>query len=123
MICKFTKEEAAVLNVLSSQAYSLIMPPLLGALTLWSASNVSLCMGTAAPIRALLDHLLYVLIAHRQVHGEFKTITSLGILRKNPEVFMKLVGDLNELLSATMREIDPGNDYMFNLFKMEAKKK
>jgi hypothetical protein len=122
MICKVTKEEAAVLNVLSDQAYSLIMPPLLGALTLGSVSNVSPCMGTTAPVHALLNHLVAALLAHRQAHGEFKAIDSLGVLRKNPEVFMQLIGDLNELLSAVMRGIDPGNDYMLNLFKLENKK-
>lgn len=123
MFCKVTREEAAVLNVLSDQAYNLLTPPLLGALTLGAVANVSACMGTTAPVHALLNHLVSALLAHRQAHGEFKTIATLGVLRKNPEVFMQLIGDLNELLSAVMRGIDPGNDYMLNLFKLENNKK
>jgi len=121
MICKVTKEEAAVLNVLSDQAYNLIMPSLIGAATLGAVTNISACMETNALIHALLNHLTTALLAHRQVHGEFKEINSLALLKKNPEVFMALVGDLNELLSAVLRGIDPKNDYMLNLFKLEKK--
>jgi hypothetical protein len=62
-----------------------------------------------------------MLLGHRQAHGEFLDVKSLGDLKKRPDAFLALVTDLNELLAAVLRGIDPKNDYMLNLFQMEKK--
>lgn len=119
MLCKITKEEAAVLNVLADQASSLMGAGINTALAIVSTAKKPACMTTSALIHAMSDHILGLLLSHRQAHGEFLELTSLGDLKKRPDVLLALAGDLNEIFSAALRGLDPDHDYMLNLFKLE----
>jgi hypothetical protein len=121
MFCKVTKDEAIQLNVLSDQAFNAIGSGTAAALAMLSMAGKSTCMATSALVHASANHVMAALLGHRQAHGEFQDVQSLGALKKRPEVFLALVGDLNELLGAVLRGIDPKNDYMLNLFQMEKK--
>lgn len=121
MFCKVTKEEAVVLNVLSDQSFNAIGSGVAAALAMLQMSGKSPCLATSALVQALSNQVMASLLGHRQAHGEFKDIESIGALRKRPDVFLALVGDLNELLGAVLRGIDPKNDYLLNLFQMEKK--
>jgi hypothetical protein len=119
MFCKVTKEEAIVLNALSDQAYNTIGPCGQAAIAILALSGQSGCLTTSALIQASLNRLMELLLLHRKAHGQLKEIENLGALRRNPLAFQELVGDLNEILAAVMRGIEPTHDYMFNCFKME----
>jgi hypothetical protein len=121
MLCKVSKEEAAVLNVLSDQAFNAINGGMVLGMSMIALAGKSPCMATSALVQALTNQVVVSLLGHRQAHGEFTDISNLGALRKRPEVFLALVGDLNELLGAVLRGIDQKNDYMLNLFQMEKK--
>lgn len=121
MLCKVTKDEAVELNLLSDQAFNTINSSTVAALAMMGMSGKSMCMQTSALVHAATNQMMGMLLAHRQGHGEFQDVKSLGELKKRPEVFLALVGDLNELLGAVLRGIDPKNDYMLNLFQMEKK--
>ena len=121
MLCKVTKEEAIQLNVLSDQAFNGMGPGMATAIAMVHMSGKTSCMQTSALVHAATNHVMATLLGHRQAHGEFMDIKSLGDLKKRPDVFLALVGDLNELLAAVLRGIDPKNDYMLNLFQMEKK--
>lgn len=121
MICKVTKDEAVQLNVLSDQVFNVINNSMVAAVAMMSLSGQPRCMQTSALVHAVTNHVMSVVLGHRQSHGEFMDVKSLGELKKRPEVFLALVGDLNELLGAVLRGIDPKNDYMLNLFQMEKK--
>lgn len=121
MFCKVTKEEAIELNTLADQAFNGIGPGMATALAMAHMSGKTPCMQTNAVIHGVTNHMMAAFLGHRQAHGEFRDIKSVGELKKRPEVFLALVGDLNELLAAVLRGIDPKNDYMLNLFQMEKK--
>ena len=121
MICKLTKDEAVQLNVLSGQVFNVINNSMTAAVAMMSLSGQPRCMQMNALVHGVTNHMMAVLLGHRQSHGEFMDVKSIGELRKRPEVFLALVGDLNELLGAVLRGIDPKNDYMLNLFQMEKK--
>jgi hypothetical protein len=119
MLCKVTKDEAIQLNVLSDQVFNVMNNSMVAALAMMALSGKPVCMQTSALVHAVINQAMAVLLGHRQAHGEFMDVKSLGELKKRPEVFLALVGDLNELLGAVLRGIDPKNDYMLNLFQME----
>lgn len=121
MLCKVTKEEAIQLNVLSDQAFNGMAGGTAAAVAMIHLSGKPPCMQTSALVHAATNHVMATLLGHRQAHGEFLDVKSLGELKKRPEVFLALVGDLNELLAAVLRGIDQKNDYMLNLFQMEKK--
>ena len=121
MFCKVTKDEAIQLNVLSDQAFNAIGAGMTTALIMVNMSGKTTCMQTSALVHAAANQTMATLLGHRQAHGEFLDVKSLGDLKKRPEVFLALVGDLNELLGAVLRGIDTKNDYMLNLFQMEKK--
>jgi len=121
MLCKVTKEEAVELNLLSDQAFNAMLGGMGAAIGIIALSGKQPCMQTSALVHAAANQMMAALLGHRQSHGEFMDINSLGELRKRPEVFLALVGDLNELLAAVLRGIDPKNDYMLNIFQMEKK--
>lgn len=121
MFCKVTKEEAVQLNVLSDQAFNGIGAGMATAIAMVHMSGKPPCMQTSALVHAATNQTMATLLGHRQAHGEFLDVKSIGELKKRPDVFLALVGDLNELLGAVLRGIDPKNDYMLNLFQMEKK--
>jgi len=121
MLCKVTKEEAVQLNVLADQAFNGIGAGMATAIAMVHMSGKSTCMQTSALVHAAANQTMATLLGHRQAHGEFLDIKSLGELKKRPDAFLALVGDLNEILGAVLRGIDPKNDYMLNLFQMEKK--
>lgn len=121
MICKVSKEEAIQLNVLSDQVFNLLNSNLVAGIAMMGMSGKPLCMQTSALVHAATNITMGVLLSHRQAHGEFRDIKSLGELKKRPEVFLALVGDLNEIFTAILCGIDSKNDYMLNLFQMEKK--
>jgi len=121
MLCKVTKEEAVQLNVLSDQAFNGIGAGMATAIAMVHMSGKPPCMQTSALVHGATNQLMAVLLGHRQSHGEFLDVKTLGDLKKKPEAFLALVGDLNELLAAVLRGIDPKNDYMLELFQMEKK--
>lgn len=121
MLCKVTKEEAVELNVLSDQAFNGIAIGFATAISMVGMSGKGACTQTSALVHASTNHVMATLLGHRQAHGEFLDVKSLGELKKRPDVFLALVGDLNELLGAVLRGIDHKNDYMLNLFQMEKK--
>lgn len=121
MICKVTKDEAIALNVLSDQAFNAIGGGMAAAIAMLALSGKSPCMATSALVQAVTNQVMTALLAHRQTHEEFTDVPSIGALKKRPDVFLALVGDLNEILGAVLRGIDPKNDYMLNLFQMEKK--
>jgi hypothetical protein len=122
MICKVTPQEAIELNLLSAQAENVLAAATGGALLVMSTSGKPPCMQLNAVVHALSNQLLLILLAHRQAHGQWKDVSSTADLKKRPEVILALVGDLNELMSAVLRGVDPGSDYMLNLFKLEKSK-
>lgn len=121
MFCKVTKDEAIQLNVLSDQAFNVMNAGTVAALPMMALSGKPLCMQTSALVHAAANQMMGMLLSHRQAHGDYKDVKTLGELKKRPEAFLALVGDLNELLGAVLRGIDPKNDYMLNLFQMEKK--
>jgi len=121
MFCKVTKDEAVQLNLLSDQAFNTFQSSMAAALAMMSLSAKPMCMQTSALVQAVTNLGMATLLAHRQSHGEFHDVKSLADMRKRPDVFLALVGDLNELLAAVLRGIDPKNDYMLDLFQMEKK--
>lgn len=121
MLCKVTKDEAIQLNVLADQALNALNSGMAMAIGMVHLSGKSTCMQTSALVHAVTNQLMSTLLGHRQSHGEFLDVKSLGELRKRPEVFLQLVKDHNELLAAVLRGIDPQNDYMLDLFQMEKK--
>lgn len=121
MFCKVTKEEAIQLNVLADQAFNAIGGGMAAAIAMVHISGKSPCMQTSALVHAATNQLMAVLLGHRQSHGEFLDVKSIGDLKKRPDVFLALVKDHNELLAAVLRGIDPQNDYMLDLFQMEKK--
>ena len=121
MFCKVTKEEAIELNTLADQAFNGIAAGMATSIAMVHMSGKSPCMQTSALVHASTNHMMATLLGHRQAHGEFLDVKSLKELRKRPEVFLELIKDLNEILAAVMRGIDPKNDYMLNLFQMEKK--
>ena len=121
MLCKVTKEEAVQLNVLADQAFNGIGAGVATAIAMVHMSGKQPCMQTSALVHAATNQMMAMLLGHRQAHGEFLDVKSLGDLKKRPDAFLALVTDLNELLAAVLRGIDPKNDYMLNLFQMEKK--
>jgi hypothetical protein len=121
MLCKVTKDEAVQLNVLSDQVFNTLSNSMVAAITMMALSGKPVCMQTSALVHAVTNQAMATLLSHRQAHGEFMNVKVLGDLKKRPDVFLALIGDLNELLGAAMRGIDPNNDYMLNLFQMEKK--
>jgi hypothetical protein len=121
MFCKVTKEEAVQLNVLSDQAFNALAAGMATGIAMVHLSGKPPCMQTSALVHAATNQLMATLLGHRQAHGEFLDVKSLGDLKNRPDVFLALVKDHNELLAAVLRGIDPKNDYMLDLFQMEKK--
>lgn len=119
MLCKVTKDEAIQLNLLADQAFNAMAGGTASAIAIMALSGKDSCMQTSALVHAATNQMMATLLGHRQGHGEFRDVKSLGELKKRPEVFLALVRDLNELLAAVLRGIDPKNDYMLDLFQME----
>ena len=123
MLCKVTKEEAIQLNVLADQASNMIGAGVGSALAIVSTAGKPACMMTSALVHAAANHLLGLLLSHRQAHGEFKEIHDLKILKRRADALLALAGDLNEIFAGVLRGIDPKNDYMLNLFQTERSNK
>ena len=120
MLCKITKEEGIQLNLLVDQIIHLTAPSILAATVLTAGSTGSSpCMKTSAQVHAMMNQLVMALLTHRHSHGEFTDITCHAHLRGRPEVFEALIGDMNDILAACLRGIDPAHDYLLNLFKTE----
>ena len=123
MLCKITKDEATQLNLLVDQIVNLTGPSNF-AVTVATAGSagVSPCLKTSAPVHALMNQLVLALLVHRHSHGQFEDVKNYKDLRARPEIFEALVGDMNEILAAVLRGIDPAHDYLLNVFKTERAK-
>lgn len=119
MLCKVTKEEAVILNVLTDQASSMIGAGISSGLAIVATAQKSPCMTTSALVHASANQLLSLLMAHRKAHGEFNEIDSLGDLKKRSDVILALVGDLNEIFAGVLRGLDSQHDYLLNLFQVD----
>ena len=121
MLCKLTKEEAAVVNVLSDQAFNVLNAGMGTASGLIAMTSIPNCHKTSALVHAALNIAILSALGHRMAHDEMKDMDSLAALKKRPEEFKMLIEDLNEIFAGVLRSIDPGHDYMINFFKMESK--
>ncbi len=121
MLCKLTKEEAAVVNALSDQAFNLFSGAMGTAGALIGMTSIPDCHKTSALVHAALNIAVMTALKHRLSHGEMTDINGLDTLKKRPEEFKMLIEDLNEIFAGVLRSIDPGHDYMINFFKMESK--
>lgn len=121
MLCKLTKEEAAVVNALSDQSFNVLNAGMGTAGTLMAMTSVPDCHKTSALVHAALNIAVLTALNHRMAHGEMKDINGLAALKKRPEDFKLLIEDLNQIFAGVLRSIDPNHDYMLNFFKMESK--
>lgn len=119
MLCKVDKSEAPIMNLLADQAFNAVGAGIATAVSVVALSGRQGCFATSALVHAVANQLILTLISHRQAHGEFAEIRSLAQLRAQPELFLKLVEDANELFAAVLRGLDPKNDYMLNMFRVE----
>lgn len=121
MFCTLKKDEAAAVNALADQAFALMSGAAGTASALVQLTNLSGCLRGSALLHASLNLAVMMALGHRKGHGEMKEISTMADLKKNPAAFLSLIEDMNEIFACICRGIDPGNDYMLNLFKMEAK--
>jgi hypothetical protein len=121
MICKVSKEEAAAINVISDQVFALLNASCASGSALASLTNLSMCSKSSAILHAALNVAMVAALGHRKTHGQMIKINSLKDLKSNPKAFLELIEDVNEIFSGICRGIDPGNDYLLNLFRMEKK--
>lgn len=119
MFCSLTKEEAAAVNAISDQSFTIMNHSLQGAVVVTALTQLSPCHKSSALLHAALNVAMLTALGHRKAHEEMLDINSMGDLKKNPEMFLKLVEDVNEIFACICRGIDPEHDYMLNLFKME----
>ncbi len=96
MLCKLTKEEAAVVNALSDQAFNLFSGAMGTAGALIGMTSIPDCHKTSALVHAALNIAVTAALQHRLSHGEMKDMNSLAVLKKRPEEFKMLIEDLNE---------------------------
>jgi len=122
MFCPLTKEEAAAVNVLADQAFAIMSAASSTAVGIVSLTKLPDCHKGSALLHAALNLAVMMALSHRKGHGEMKDVNTMGDLKRNPAAFLALVEDMNAIFSCICRGIDPGNDYMLNLFKMEAGK-
>lgn len=123
MLCKVSKEDAAVLNALSDQVFNALGASVTSAGVIVSLTNTTPCIKTSALVHGLMNQLMTALVSHRKAHGELQDINSLADLRKNPEAFEALSNDLNAILACVLRGIDPKHDYILNVLKVEREEK
>jgi hypothetical protein len=121
MFCSLKKEEAAAVNVLADQAFALISGAASTASALVQLTSLSGCHRGSSMLHASLNLAVLMALGHRKAHGEMREVNTMADLKKNPAAFLSLVEDINEIFGCICRGIDPGNDYMLNLFKMESK--
>lgn len=119
MLCKIDKADAPVMNVLSDQAFNAIGGGVQAAIAMLAMSGKTPCFATSALVQAMANQFMTSLLAHRQSHDQHQDCKQLGSLKKNPEAFLALVEDANEIFAAVLRGIDPKHDYMLNVFKVE----
>ena len=123
MLCKVSKEDAAVLNALSDQAYNVLTGAIMSGQAIIGLASGSPCIKTSALVHGIMNQLMQAVLSHRQTHGELQDIKSLADLRKNPAAFQALANDINEILACVLGGIDPKHDYMLNLFQREKTEK
>ncbi len=119
MKCPMTKEETAVVNALSDQAFSLLSGAVGTAKGIIAMTRVSECNKASAVLHAMLNVSLLTALDHRIKHGEMKEVTNFATMKANPAVLKTLIGDVTEILVAELRRIDPKHDYLVNLFETE----
>ncbi len=119
MICKLTKEESAVVNALSDQAFALLSGAVGSAKGLIALTSIPECHKANSILHAALNVALITALNHRMTHGEMKQHNGLNSLRTAPEEIKTLIEDINEIFADVLRNIDPDHDYLLNLFKVE----
>ncbi len=119
MLCTLSKEEAAVVNAMSDQAFNILSGAVGSAKIVTALSSIPVCHQTSSMVHAVLNIAILTALDHRMSHGELKDITGLADLKKRPEDFKVIIRDLNDIFAGVLRTIDPEHDYMLDWFKME----